>query len=304
MKKGFLTFISLVMGSVFSMAQELNCSVSINTDNISSTTNKDIYKDLESSLADFFNSHKWTDAVFQKEERIDVTFTIHLDANSSTTGGKQSGKLSMSASRPVYNTSYVTPLFNYQDMHVNFNYNAGDRIDYSEGDFDPNQNLTAILAFYVNVILGLHFDSFSPLGGTPYFEKAEAISAGARSYEDEGWKALSNDENRYSLISLYTDASLSNLHNVYYEYHRLGFDVMADDVNKGKAKIMEQMTYLREMQRAKPFAMPLQIFVNTKFDELYNLYRLDDQKTRDEVYNALSSIAPNMKDMDKLKNGN
>jgi hypothetical protein len=227
-----------------------------------------------------------------------------LDNTSEANGGKQSGNLSVTASRPVFNTSYTTPLFNFQDKNFDFTYNAGDRIEYTDGDYDVNQNLMAVLAFYVNIVLGLEFDSFSPLGGTPYFEKAEMISAAARSSDDAGWKAFAKDNNRYSLISLYMDANLANLRNVYYEYHRLGLDVMADDLNKGKAKIMEQMTYLREMQRAKPFAVPLQIFVNTKFDELYNLYRLDDQKVRDEVYSMVSAIAPEMKDIDKLQKGN
>lgn len=303
MKKVFLTLVSFVLGSVVSMAQELNCSITVNADNVPGTS-KDMYKDLESALADFFNTHKWTDAVFQKEERIDVTFTLYIDQSSEANGGKQTGMLSVTASRPVFNTSYTTPLFNYQDNNFTFNYNPGDRIDYSEGDYDVSQNLMAVLAFYVNIVLGLEFDSFSPLGGTSFFEKAEMISAAARSSDDEGWKAFARNDNRYSLISLYMDANMANLRNVYYEYHRLGLDVMADDLNKGKAKIMEQMTYLREMQRAKPFAVPLQIFVNTKFDELYNLYRLDDQKVRDEVYNAVAAIAPQMKDIDKLQKGN
>lgn len=303
MKKVFLTLVSFFLGAVVSMAQELNCSITVNADNVPGTS-KDMYKDLESALADFFNTHKWTDAVFQKEERIDVTFTLYIDQSSEANGGKQTGMLSVTASRPVFNTSYTTPLFNYQDNNFTFNYNPGDRIDYSEGDYDVSQNLMAVLAFYVNIVLGLEFDSFSPLGGTSFFEKAEMISAAARSSDDEGWKAFAKNDNRYSLISLYMDANMANLRNVYYEYHRLGLDVMADDLNKGKAKIMEQMTYLREMQRAKPFAVPLQIFVNTKFDELYNLYRLDDQKVRDEVYNAVAAIAPQMKDIDKLQKGN
>ena len=303
MKKVFLTLVSFVLGTVVSMAQELNCSITVNADNVPGTS-KDMYKDLESALADFFNTHKWTDAVFQKEERIDVTFTLYIDQSSEANGGKQTGMLSVTASRPVFNTSYTTPLFNYQDNNFTFNYNPGDRIDYSEGDYDVSQNLMAVLAFYVNIVLGLEFDSFSPLGGTSFFEKAEMISAAARSSDDEGWKAFAKNDNRYLLISLYMDANMANLRNVYYEYHRLGLDVMADDLNKGKAKILEQMTYLREMQRAKPFAVPLQIFVNTKFDELYNLYRLDDQKVRDEVYNAVAAIAPQMKDIDKLQKGN
>ncbi len=303
MKKVFLTLVSFVLGSVVSMAQELNCSITVNADNVPGTS-KDMYKDLESALADFFNTHKWTDAVFQKEERIDVTFTLYIDQSSEANGGKQTGMLSVTASRPVFNTSYTTPLFNYQDNNFTFNYNPGDRIDYSEGDYDVSQNLMAVLAFYVNIVLGLEFDSFSPLGGTSFFEKAEMISAAARSSDDEGWKAFAKNDNRYSLISLYMDANMANLRNVYYEYHRLGLDVMADDLNKGKAKILEQMTYLREMQRAKPFAVPLQIFVNTKFDELYNLYRLDDQKVREEVYDAVAAIAPQMKDIDKLQKGN
>ncbi|MBP5703985.1 MAG: DUF4835 family protein [Paludibacteraceae bacterium] len=303
MNKVFLTLVSFVFGTMFSIAQELNCSITVNSDKVSGS-NKDLYKDLETSLADFFNTHKWTDAVFQKEERIDMTFTIYIEGTSEASGGKQTGYLSVTASRPVFNTSYTTPLFNFQDKNLNFTYNSGDRLDYTEGDYDANQNLMAVMAFYVNIVLGLEFDSFSSLGGTQYFEKAEMISAAARSSEDDGWKAFAKDDNRYSLISLYMDANMANLRNVYYEYHRLGLDVMADDLNKGKAKILEQMTYLREMQRAKPFAVPLQIFVNTKFDELYNLYRLDDQKVRDEVYSVVSAITPNMKDIDKLQKGN
>lgn len=303
MKKVFLTLVSFVLGAMVSMAQELNCSITINSDQVSGS-NKDLYKDLESSLADFFNSHKWTDAVFQKEERIDITFSIYLESTSEANGGKQTGTLSVTASRPVFNTTYSTPLFNFQDKNFEFTYNSGDRIEYFDGNYDVSQNLMAVLAFYVNIVLGLEFDSFSPLGGTPYFEKAEMISAAARGSEDAGWKALASDNNRYSMISLYMDANMANLRNVYYEYHRLGLDVMADDLNKGKAKILEQMTYLREMQRAKPFAVPLQIFVNTKFDELYNLYRLDDQKVREEVYNVVAAIAPEMKDIDKLQKGN
>lgn len=303
MRKIFLIFISFVFGTIVSMSQELNCSITVNTDNISGTS-KDLYKELEQTLNDFFNTHKWTDAVFQKEERIDVTFTIKLDQSCEVNGGKQSGSLLMSASRPVYNTSYSSSVFYYIDKQLTFTYNSGDRIDYQDGEYDANQNLMQVLAFYVNIILGIEFDTFAPLGGLPYFEKAEMISAGARSSDDPGWKALSSDENRYSLISAYMDANLSNIHNVYYEYHRLGFDVMADDVNKGKAKILEQMPYLKEMQRAKPYSLPLQIFMNTKFDELYNLYRLDDQKVREEVYSVVSAIAPNMKDIDKLQKGN
>ncbi len=303
MKRGFLILVSLVLSSVFAFAQELNCSVLINSEKVDGM-GKDLYKELELALNDYINTHKWTDAVFQKEEKIDITFSLHLDNNSSFNGGKQSGILDVTASRPIYNTSYMSPLFHFQDNQLTFNYNSGDRLEYSDGDFDASQNLMAIIGFYVNIVLGLEFDSFSPLGGTPFFEKAESISSSARGTDDPGWRALSNDDNRYTLISAYMDPNLANIHNVYYEYHRLGFDVMADDVNKGKAKIMEQMTYLREMQRAKPFSLPLQIFVSTKFDELYNLYRLDDQKTRDEVYNAISAIAPNMKDIDKLQKGN
>lgn len=303
MKKVFLTLVSFVFGTMFSIAQEFNCSVTVNSDKVSGS-NKELYKDLETSLADFFNTHKWTDAVFQKNERIDVTFTIYLESTSEANGGKQTGVLSVTASRPVFNTTYTTPLFNFQDKNFEFTYNPGDRLEYSDGYYDVSQNLMAVLAFYANIVLGLEFDSFSSLGGTPYFEKAEMISAAARGSEDAGWKALASDNNRYSLISLYLDANMANLRNVYYEYHRLGLDVMADDLNKGKAKIMEQMTYLREMQRAKPFALPLQIFVNTKFDELYNLYRLDDQKVRDEVYSVVSAIAPDMKDIEKLQKGN
>lgn len=303
MKRILLTLVTMVFCAMCCVGQELKCTVSINTENISGS-NKDMYKELEMTLSDLLNNHKWSDAVFQKEEKIECVFSIHLDASSASTGGLQKGAISVTASRPVFNTSYSTPLFSFNDKDLTFTYSPDTRLEIPESDYDPNQNLMAVLTFYVNVILGVEFDSYASLGGASFFEKAENIASMARSSDDEGWKALSKEENRYSLISAYMDANLANLHNVYYEYHRLGLDVMADDVNKGKAKILEQMTYLREMQRSKPYSPVLKIFVETKFDELYNMYRLDDQKTREEVYSVVKAILPTLRDAEKLQKGN
>jgi len=200
------------------MAQELDCRIQVNTDNIEGT-NKDIYTEFGNRLTEFINSQKWTDAIFLNEERINCNFVVTI---SSVSGDSYSGSLQIQANRPVYNSSYTTTLFNFKDENFNFNYAQADRLEFNENSYDSN--LMSVMAFYVNVILGINFDSYSRLGGTKYFEKAEAIAALAQSSEDLGWKAFQSDKNRYALISNYRDERLRKLREVSYEYHRLGLD--------------------------------------------------------------------------------
>ena len=275
---------SLFCLSAFS--QELNCRLEINTDQIEGT-NKDVYNTLQSSLTEYINSHKWTDAIFTNEERIDVNFILTL---TSASGSSMSGNLQIQASRPVYNSSYNTTLFNFKDNNFQFDYSQYDRLEFNDNNYESN--LMSIMAFYCYVIIGLDFDSFSRNGGAKYFEKAEVVANLARTSNDEGWTAFASDNNRYALISNYRDNSLAALHEVIYEYHRLGLDVMSQNVENGKSQILSSLPALQTMNTAKPFSVALQLFAEAKMNELVDMFRNSSAADKKKVYDILSAVLP------------
>jgi hypothetical protein len=294
--------ITILAGFIFLFAgiqaQEMNCRVQVNSDNIEGT-NKEIFNTLSTDLTEFINSRKWTDAIFQNEERINCNFIFTI---AETAGDNYSGDLQIQANRPVFNSSYTTPLFNFKDVNIRFTYSQFDRFEYVDNSFDSN--LMSIVAYYVNIILGLNFDSYSRYGGTRYFDKAEAIVALAQSSDDSGWKAFDSEKNRYALISNYQDERLKRLRDINYEYHRLGLDEMSSNVEKGRNKIYSLLPYLSEMNRAKPFSIALQLFAESKRDELVEMFRNSTPKEKKEVYDVLVGILPTQTNRleDLLKN--
>lgn len=274
----------LSLSSAF--AQEMNCMIQINTDAIEGT-NKDIYTELGNRLTEFVNSRKWTDAIFQNEERINCNFIITIN---SVAGDNYSGNIQIQANRPVFNSSYTTTLFNFKDENFNFTYAQQDRLEFTDNTYDSN--LMSVMAFYVNIVLGLNFDSYSRCGGSPYFEKAEAIAALAQTSDDLGWKAFHSDKNRYALISNYRDESLRKLRDISYEYHRLGLDEMAQSLEKGRNKILSNLPYLMEVNREKPFSIALQLFAESKMNELLDMFRDATPDEKKKVYDILTSIMP------------
>jgi hypothetical protein len=242
---------------------------------------------LSNNLTEFVNTRKWTDAVFSNEERIDcnLIFTI-----SETAGGYYTGDLQIQANRPVFNSGYTTPLFNFKDINLRFSYSQFDRFYYEDNSYESN--LLALVAYYINVILGLNFDSFSRYGGSRYFEKAGMVVALAQSSDDPGWQAFQSERNRYALISNLQDERLKRLRDVNYEYHRLGLDEMSLNVEKGRSKIYSILPYLRELNRAKPFSVALQLFAESKRDELIDMFRNATPKEKREIYDILIEILP------------
>ncbi|MBR4970718.1 MAG: DUF4835 family protein [Paludibacteraceae bacterium] len=267
-------------------SQEVKAYVRVNSDQIEGT-NKDIYDELSNSLTDFINSRKWTDATFTEEERIECNFVITID---NVAGESYTGQLQVQASRPVFNSGYTTTLFNFLDKSFNFTYTQFQRFEFDENLYESN--LLSTMAFYVNIILGLHFDSFSRYGGSKYFEKAELIADLAQSSDDAGWKAFDSDRNRYALISNYLDERLKRLRDVNYEYHRFGLDEMVTSVEKGRNVIFGLLPYLSEMNRSFPYSIGLQLFVEGKINELLDMFKPTTSKEKKEVYDILSSILP------------
>ncbi|MBR2262065.1 MAG: DUF4835 family protein [Paludibacteraceae bacterium] len=282
---------SIILGCFFIClsslnAQEIKCHIQMNTEKIEGT-NKDIYNELSNDLTEFINSRKWTDATFTEDERIECTFIFTLE---SAAGENYSGKLQIQASRPVYNSGYSTTLFNFMDNNLQFTYTQYQRFEFDENVYESN--LLSTIAYYVNIILGLNFDSFSRYGGTKYFEKAELICALAQTSDDIGWKAFDSDRNRYALVSNYMDDRLKKLRDINYEYHRFGLDEMVNSTEKGRTNIYNNLPYLRDMNRAVPYSVALQNFVESKLNELLDMFQPATAKEKKDVYDILQSILP------------
>lgn len=267
-------------------AQDVKAYVRINTEKIEGT-NKDIYNELSNDLTEFINSRRWTDATFTDDERIECTFVITLEK---AAGESYSGSLQVQASRPVFNSGYSTTLFNFLDNNFTFTYEQYQKFEFNENVYESN--LLSTIAYYVNIILGLNFDSFSRYGGNRYFEKAELIVSLAQTSDDIGWKAFDSDRNRYALVSNYQDERLKKLRDIIYEYHRFGLDEMVNSVEKGRTNIYNILPYLKEMNRAVPYSIALQLFVEAKTNELLDMFKPATTKEKKDVYDILQSIMP------------
>ena len=268
-------------------AQDIKAYVRINAEQIGGTsTNREIYDEMTQALTEFINSRRWTDATFTEEERIECNFDIKLEK---AAGENYSGQMQIQASRPVYNSGYKTTIFNFMDK-ITFNYSQYQKLEFDENVYD--NNLLSTIAYYINIILGIHFDSFSRYGGNRYYEKAELIVSLAQGSDDIGWKAFDSDRNRYALVSNYQDERLKKLRDIIYEYHRFGLDEMVNSVEKGRTNIYNNLPYLKEMNRAVPYSIALQLFVEAKLNELLDMFKPATAKEKKDVYEILQSILP------------
>lgn len=276
-----------IMGCFFSStAQDVKAYVRINSDQIEGT-NKEIYNELSNDLTEFINGRRWTDATFSDEERIECNFVITLEK---AAGENYAGQLQVQASRPVFNSGYTTTLFNFLDKNLQFTYSQYQKFEFNENTYE--NNLLSTIAFYVNIIVGLNFDSFGRYGGSRYFEKAELIVSLAQGSDDSGWKAFDSDRNRYALVSNYQDERLKKLRDIMYEYHRFGLDEMVNSTEKGRTNIYNNLPYLREMNRAVPYSIALQLFVESKMNEMLDMFKPATAKEKKDVYDILQSILP------------
>lgn len=295
MRKLFILVLTCLL-SFPSFSQELRCNIQIVSQKIQGT-NKQVFRTMQTAVNEFMNSRRWTNHVYSYDERIECTFLFNLTEQISADEFK--GSLQVQASRPVFNSSYNTVLLNFKDDDVQFKYVEYQSIDFNE-TVTPT-NLTGLLAFYVNLILGLDYDTFAMDGGAPYYSKAEAIVNKMQNSNVTGWKAYESRDNRYWLIENLLNNSYSPVRECLYRYHRLGLDRMSDHLTESRAEIADSMKLLQKAYRAKPGAFILQIFFDAKADEIVNIFTesFNDEKKR--VYNILSEIDPaNIKKYNKI----
>lgn len=283
--KGFLLGLALSC-SCAGMAQELNARITVNGDKIANA-NKSAFTTLQNALTEFINNRKWTDATFAVNERIDCSMTIIVNEMEESSF---KGEIQVQARRPVYNSSYTTTLLNFRDQQFDFEYMEGEPLEYQENMLTGN--LTATVVFYIYIILGLDFDSFSPLGGTAYIQQAQQIVSLAQSQSWSGWKAFDSNRNRHAVATALQDNASEAFRNLWYTYHRKGLDEMAANADRGRTTIIEALPALQEVKKARPTSVLLQMFSDAKLDEIVLIYSKATTQEKQSGYKLLQEIYP------------
>ena len=264
-------------------AQELNCTVTINSDQIEGS-NKQVYETLKQGIEEYMNQNRWTNMTFAETEKIECSMLIVVKQ---VLDNSYSCEMTLQSRRPVYGTTYTTPLLNFKDNAFNFTYQEFDRIEWQQNQFTTN--LTAMLAYYSYLIIGHDMDSYQRLGGTPCFRMCEEIvnacqSASMEGSEQKGWLAFDSNRNRYAMINNLQDEAFKKYRNFYYEYHRLGLDEMSGNVTNGRARIAEGLPVLKEAYRARPATYVINTFLDAKADELVDIFHKGTDKEKNQRY--------------------
>ena len=236
---------------------------------------------MQSDLYEFMNNRKWTEHTYAMDERIECSFFINLDEQISSDEFK--GSIQVQLRRPVFNSSYETILLNIKDNDFHVKYVEYQTLEFNESS--NKDNLTNILAYYAYIILGMDYDSFSPEGGTEFFQKAQAIVNTSQNAREKGWKSFESERNRYWLVENILNKSYSGFRSCTYQYHRQGLDIMSDKAPEGRAVIAESLKSIQKVFRSRPSLYILQVFFDAKSDELVNVFSksFPDEKNRVSV---------------------
>lgn len=287
---GLLFCLAFLLMPFKAQAQELNPTLTINTSKIQGT-DKDVFKSLENTIKEFLTHQSWTGYHFAENERIQCNFNLLVNKYEKESG-KMSCELTVQSSRPVYGSTYNTTVFNFRDADVEFYYTEQDRIEYSPG-ITPGDNLTAILAYYSLLIIGLDFDTMSPNGGTDILRQAENIAASSQSLGG-GWRSFDTKANRYSIINDYMNGTLASFRQLQYNYHRKGLDDMTANADRGRATITESLKLLSDTKQAKSTSTLPTLFTEIKKNELISIYSAGIESERTKVIELLSRINPSL----------
>ena len=270
----------------FLTSQELKCTVTINSDMISGT-NKSVFNTLQKSVTEFMNNRRWSELTFATSEKIECNMAIIIKK---VDGDNYTGEIQIQSRRPVYGSSYNTTLFNFEDNDFSFDYKEFEQLEMNENTI--TSNLTAVLAYYAYIIIGYDMDSYSKLGGTPFFEAAEKIVNDAQSTSFSGWKAFESSKNRYALVNNLSDEAFKKYRLYFYEYHRLGLDEMSINMTNARTRIATGLPLLREANRARPSALVITSFLDAKNDELINIFSKATEKEKKDAVQVLTDINP------------
>jgi len=280
-------YILLACLSFSAFSQDLNARVQIVSPKVQST-NKRVFQTLETAMKDFLNGRKWSADPILPQERIDCNFILNITAWDGSSAFN--GELQVQTSRPIFGSTYTSTLLNINDKDIDFTYTEGQSLDYTDQNFQTN--LTSLMAFYAYIIVGMDYDSFSKLGGTPYFAAAQNVVTNAQASQSKGWKAFDGNNNRYWLAENLNNKLYQPLREFVYNYHRNGLDLMSDNVNKGRKAISAILPELGQVDRQRLGAMFPLAFFTAKSDELVSIFSKADPQDRVQAMNILNQADP------------
>jgi len=293
MRKSFLFFVMVLCVCTQVQAQEMQAKVTVFAQQVGANVDKTLFTNLQNQLTTFINNRKWTNDAYQAQEKIRCSFILTI--NSVDADNVFQASLAIQAARPVYNASYQTALINYQDGDVQFKYIQFQPLDFNENRVqgtDPlTANLTAIFAYYVNMIIGFDYDSFSPKGGEAYFQKAQNIVNNAPEAKSiSGWKSFDGQRNRYWLAENMTNAKYNDVHDVIYSYYRDGLDKMYTDAETARSSVLDALSSLKDFNQENPNTMIAQFLVQGKAQEYVGVFKNGDPQSRSQASQILSTI--------------
>ena len=294
MKKIFFVFIICSSFAFQLFSQELKCNVTVNSNQIAQVE-KSIFDALEKGIFEFVNNTKWTDEVYKDHEKIECGIFINLteqekDNSGQVVADRYKGTITINARRPVFNSTFNSTIFNFQDNDFTFQYIPFQQFYYSENS--TMSNLTAIIAFYANYIIALDHETFSMEGGEKYLTKAQNIVNMSQNIGDRGWKASEGNANRYWLVNDYLNPAFRPLRELMYNYHLKGFDVLQSDVEKGRTQMIESLKTLDKVWTQRPNAFLLQIFFSAKRNEIISMLKETPVNIKADLIPILKKVDP------------
>jgi hypothetical protein len=297
MKIKILFFFILVSVSNFAAAQELNCTVKVLSPAIQGTE-KSVFESLETAIKEFMNNTRWTTDNYKQDERIECNITINVTRRIAV--DEFEANIIVQSRRPVFKSSYNTNLINYQDNDFTFKYTPFQPFEFNENTFI--NNLTSTLGYYAYIFIGLDYDTFSPEGGTPYYQKAQTIVNNAQNTSDKGWKAFEGSKNRYWLAENLANSNFKGVRSCLYNYHRMGLDLMTNDIELARKNIAEALDGLMKVHNMQMGSFLMQIFFLAKADEIVNIFSVATPELKSKLVPMLNTIDPgNVTKYEKLR---
>ncbi len=287
MKK--LSSVLIIIFAFFStsFAQELRCNISVSAAKIQGA-NKNVFRTMQADLYEFMNNRKWTDDVYSQDERIECNIFIQLDEQVSSNEFK--GSMTVQLKRPIYNSSYESTLLNIKDKDFQAKFAEYQSLEFNETS--NSDNLTNLMAYYAYIIIGMDYDSFSPEGGTEYYQKAQQIVNNSQNARESGWKAYESEKNRYWLVENLLNRSYSSYRQCIYSYHRLGLDLMSERIEEGRSAMAESLKLIQKVFRTRPSIYILQVFFDAKVDEMVNVFAQSYPDEKNRVLAILNEVDP------------
>jgi len=288
----YIFFIGLFLSTSLS-AQELAAAISIQSSKVDNQVDPKLFVQLQTQLKDFINQRKWSTDLFGAEEKIECNFFITIE--SIVSPGVFDAKLSIVSNRPIYHTAYTSNLLNMQDANFTFKYQMAQPLEFNETSVqgvDPLQaNLTATIAYYIYMILGLDYDSYSVKGGIPYFEKAlNIVNNAPESSGIIGWKSYDGQRNRYLFVDNFMQSGSDKIHEVIYSYYRNGMDILSEKPEKASNTILNALMSWEEIQEASTSSMAIPILMQGKYAEIVGIFNSADKTIKKQLLTTLSTI--------------